>query len=102
MLPRPKPGAYACLDLLARPGHARGNLRRRRRVDSFSKHNGHALFYPARFARRRKADQNFMASRLAAMGLVHRKRRLREQIIALNAFISSAEKHPQGILKTDR
>lgn len=37
----------------------------------------------------------FMASRLAAMRLVHRKRRLREQIVALNAFISSAEKHPQ-------
>jgi hypothetical protein len=32
----------------------------------------------------------FMASRLAAMQSVHRKRRLREQFIALNAFISSA------------
>lgn len=37
----------------------------------------------------------FTASRLAATRSAHRKRRLREQIIALDAFISSAEKHPR-------
>src|SRR5580658_5609228 len=57
MLPRPESGAYACLDLFARPRHARGRLRGRRGVVGLSKHNGHALFYPARFARRRKSDQ---------------------------------------------